>query len=113
MMTYLKRLGFLLAGIVLVCALALAWIYFRRPGLPEYAAHLHPAAAGGAGGVPAAWSGTTAVLLRDGEHAIFVDPFYTRPEGLLNLLLNRRIAPDEARIADWLARAEVKKLDAV
>lgn len=55
----------------------------------------------------------TAVLLSDGAHAVFVDPFFTRPPGVVPLLRNAPIAPDEARIAAWLQRAGAAKLDAV
>jgi len=44
---------------------------------------------------------------------VLVDPFFTRPRGFWRLVLNRPIAPDEALIKDWLARAGVTKLDAV
>lgn len=61
----------------------------------------------------ATWFGVTALLLRDGEHAIFIDPFFTRPPGRLPLLLNRPIRPDEPAIAAALRRAGVERLDAV
>lgn len=88
------------------------WIYFYRPGIEQYAA-LHYTAPPAAGSLNATWFGTAAVLLSDGRSAIFVDPFFTRPEGLINLALNRGIAPDEALIQQWLQRAGVQKLDAV
>lgn len=89
-----------------------AWLALRPDGLDEYARrHFPPAPAGSA--VTATWFGTTAVLIRDGSHALFVDPFFTRPEGLLPLTLNRRIAPDEELIRLWLRRAGVQRLDAV
>lgn len=98
---------------LLILAVAGVWaLSFWRPGMVQYEALKAPVAADGSGPT-ASWFGVTAVLLRDGEHAIFVDPFFSRPEGLLNMALNRPIAPDEKRIADWLRRAQVEKLDAV
>lgn len=100
------------AMLALLAAGALAWYPFRdRPGLDTYG-HVYEAPAA-PGALTAAWFGTSAVLLSDGTHAVFVDPFFTRPPGLLNLLRNAAIAPDEARIAAWLRRAGVMRLDAV
>lgn len=59
------------------------------------------------------WYGTTATLIQHGEDAVMVDPFFTRPPGLLNLVLNRPIAPDEAAIAAALAEAGINRLHAV
>jgi L-ascorbate metabolism protein UlaG (beta-lactamase superfamily) len=99
-------------ALVLGTAVVFAAIWYVRPGLDAYAAHR-------AGGVPArgaltaTWFGVTGVLLSDGAHAVFIDPFFTRPAGFGRLVLNRPIAPDEALIKDWLARAGVTELDAV
>lgn len=97
---------------VIVCASAGTWLWTYRPGMDQYAAHRYAAPAS-ATALTATWFGVTSVLLSDGEHSIFIDPFFTRPEGLLNLVLNRNIAPDEPRIRRWLAGAGVDRLDAV
>lgn len=95
-------------------AMALAYLFYVRPGIPAYQAHRYVTAAPAAPGtLTATWFGVTAVMLSDGEHSIFIDPFFTRPPGLLNMLRNTEIAPDEALIADWLKRAGIKRLDAV
>ncbi len=104
-------LAFLLA-LVLATAVVFAAIWNWRPGLEQYAAH-HYTAAPTAGSLTASWYGTTAVLIGDGAHAVFIDPFFTRPRGFGRLLRNAQIAPDEALIRDWLARAGVTELDAV
>lgn len=95
-----------------VGAAALAGLYWVRPGLPEYAAHRY-AAPPTPGALTAAWFGVSAVLLSDGEHAVFVDPFFTRPPGMVPMVRNAAIAPDEALIAAWLKKAGVTRLDAV
>lgn len=86
-----------------------------RPGMERYAElqapNLTPDPAAEA--VTVTWFGVTAALVRAGEHAIFIDPFFSRPPGLLNMALNREIAPDEALIAEWLTRAGIQQLDAV
>ncbi len=61
----------------------------------------------------ATWLGVTALLLTDGRHAVMIDPFFTRPPGIVAMALNREIQPDEARIKEWLDRLQVTRLDAV
>lgn len=109
----MKWIARLLLGLGLLAALALTGLYHYRPGMDEYQRHRVSGAPAATGAVTATWLGVTALLLRDGEHALLVDPFFSRPEGLLPLALNRRIAPDEARIRAWLKRLGVSKLDAV
>ena len=98
---------FVLAGTALVV------IDQWRPGMEQYRARHHPDLPIAPGALTAQWFGVTAVLLGDGSHAVMADPFFTRPPGLINTLLNREIAPDEAAIRRWLARAGVTRLDAV
>lgn len=105
----------LLGGVLalaLLAAGALAWVTRERPGIGSYG-HAWDGAPPAPRTLTATWFGVTAVLLSDGEHALFIDPFFTRPPGVLNLLRNARIAPDEAAIAGWLQQAGVARLDAV
>lgn len=100
--------------LALGAAALLAYAWYHRPGLDEYQARLVPAIASSkAGTLTATWLGVTALLLRDGEHAILIDPFFSRPPGLLNMLLDRMIEPDERLIRAWLQRLGVARLDAV
>ncbi|HUP91220.1 MAG TPA: MBL fold metallo-hydrolase [Solimonas sp.] len=108
----LRRLALALVLFVLSGGAFLAWLWQQRPGLDAYRTHAYSAPPT-PGKLTATWFGVTALLLRDGEHAVFIDPFFSRPPGLVNLLLDRRIAPDEALIRRWLARAGVTRLDAV
>lgn len=97
----------LLAAAVLVLRL---W----QPGLEDYRRHLAPPVP--TAGMPvlqATWFGVTALLLSDGERAVLVDPFFTRPPGFLNMVLNREIAPDEALIREWLLKLGDLRIDAV
>lgn len=104
-------------GTLLLAAAAIAglgWMFASRGGLETYHAHRYPDAPAAAGpALSATWFGTTAVLLTDGESAIFIDPFFTRPGGWPSLMLNRPIAPDEALIHAWLQKAGITRLDAV
>lgn len=107
-----KMLRWLLLLLAALAGTAAWWAWDFRPGLPQEAAHRY-ASTPTANSLTATWFGVTAVLLADGEHAIFIDPFFTRPPGLLNMARNATIAPDEALIRQSLARANVKTLDAV
>jgi L-ascorbate metabolism protein UlaG (beta-lactamase superfamily) len=112
-MRRLIRRSFYVILVLAVLAIgSLAWMLNVRPGLEAYQAHRHPDTASGPG-LTASWFGTAAVLLSDGEHSIFIDPFFSRPGGWRELMLNRPIAPDEALIKSWLQRAGVNRLDAV
>jgi L-ascorbate metabolism protein UlaG (beta-lactamase superfamily) len=111
-MKRLRILLWLLLGAVVAAALVLAVVWRFRPGVQQYAAH-HYDAQPYPGALTATWFGVTAVLLSDGDSAIFIDPFFTRPEGLLNMLLDREIAPDEAVIRRWLQSSGIDRLDAV
>ncbi|MGH8441935.1 MAG: MBL fold metallo-hydrolase [Nevskiaceae bacterium] len=111
-MRLLRALGIFLAALVVGTALVFAAIWQWRPGLDAYDARAYTAQPA-AGALTARWLGVAAVLLSDGAHAVLIDPFFTRPRGFWRLVLNRPIAPDEALIRDWLARAGVTRLDAV
>jgi L-ascorbate metabolism protein UlaG (beta-lactamase superfamily) len=108
-----KVLRRLAAALLSLLAAGLAFVYFVRPGLDKYRAHLLPGAEAPAGAVQATWLGVTGLLLADGEHAIAIDPFFTRPGGLWRFARNGEIAPDEALIAATLQRLGVRRLDAV
>lgn len=92
-----------------------AWLLWLRPqrDLQLLQQHLAPAQSIPPGALSARWYGTTAVLLSDGEQAVMVDPFFSRPPGLLPMLRNALIEPDEVLIQQWLQRAGVTHLDAV
>jgi L-ascorbate metabolism protein UlaG (beta-lactamase superfamily) len=115
MKRFLRGLGLVLGAALLLAVIAVAWVLNVRPGLPEYAAHhyVSPPLDASAKRLTATWFGVTALLLSDGDHAVMVDPFFTRPTGLLNMALNREIVPDEKLIRAWLEKAGIKKLDAV
>ncbi len=110
----MKRLG-LAVLLLLLLGAALLWTleaHKAATGLRMHAQHTAPAALHAAG-LRATWFGVTAVLLSDGEHAVFIDPFFSRPEGLLGLVTNRPLVPDEPRIAAALQDAGIGTLDAV
>jgi L-ascorbate metabolism protein UlaG (beta-lactamase superfamily) len=101
-----------LGVIVLSTAIAVALAYFVRPGMDEYAEHRYVAPPR-EGSLTATWFGNTAIVLSDGHSAVILDPFFTRPTGIVRLFRNEPIEPDEALIAAWLTRAGITRLDAV
>lgn len=110
----MRRLARILVVGLLVLGVLLVAFWYERPGLAEYHDHLiprqtsaHPLA------LRATWLGVSALLLSDGRHAVMIDPFFSRPPGLLPTLFNRPIEPSETRIRAWLERLEVRSLDAV
>jgi L-ascorbate metabolism protein UlaG (beta-lactamase superfamily) len=95
---------------------AIAWAFLIRPGMDQVKSHRYPDPTPKqlvAPALYATWFGTTGVLLSDGEHAVMIDPFFTRPPGFIKMLTNQPIEPNEALIKHWLDQAGVKKLDAV
>jgi len=102
-----------LIAILTLAAAALAAVYFVRPGMDAYRAHQWPPSPHRDGAVRATWFGVTSLMLDDGAHAILVDPFFTRPEGLLPFVRNGLIAPDEPRIAASLQKLGARSVDAV
>lgn len=111
-MRVVRALAVFGVALVVAAGIAFAFIWCQRPGLEAYAAH-HYTAAPAPRALTATWFGTTAVLLSDGAHAVFIDPFFTRPPGFGRLVRNAAIEPDEALIRQWLARAGVAELSAV
>lgn len=111
-MRSIVRIG-LIALVPLSVLFMAAW--YERPGLREYHQSLIPRQSSPAhpATLRANWLGVSALLLRDERGAILIDPFFTRPEGLISMALNREIQPDEALINQWLLRAGITRLDAV
>ena len=108
-----RLLHFGLGGVFAAGAALLLWLMLAPSGLDEYAAHRYDPPPPAPDALTATWFGTTAVLLSDGTTSVFIDPFFSRPGGVINLLRNVEVVPDEAVIRDWLARAQIEKLDAV
>lgn len=109
-MRFLRRaLLFSLVALLAIVAGAVIWAHWPRaaPGGADVADSSN-------GAVTVTWLGVSAALLRDRQgSAILIDPFFTRKPAKLGLLINRPVAPDEARIAHWLDRLGVERLDAV
>jgi L-ascorbate metabolism protein UlaG (beta-lactamase superfamily) len=89
----------------------LVWQLNRRPSLLPYANLTLAPVASTAAGLRVTFLGGATLLLDDGETAILVDGFFTRPSKLR--VLATKIAPDGEAIARSLARAGIERLAAV
>ncbi|MGB1562167.1 MAG: MBL fold metallo-hydrolase [Sinimarinibacterium flocculans] len=102
------------AVLVLLAAAAGAWLLWWRPAQDaQRLAALVRSEPPAADALTLTWFGVTAVLLRHGEDALMIDPFFSRPPGYGPLLRNAPIAPDPQRIAEGLRQAGIGQLHGV
>jgi len=107
----LKRALTFLAVLAIV---APAWLVYRwndRPSLEPYRNYFLPSAPADARGLRVTFLGVSTLLFDDGETAILIDGFFSRP-GVLRILAGR-IEPNVERVEASLARAEIERLAAV
>lgn len=111
----MKQAGrWLLRGLLLIVVVATLLVGYALLSRSQPAAVERHAGQGAvSGAVTVQWFGVTCLLIRDATSAILLDPFFTRPEGWLPLILNRPIAPNADVIRHWLQQAGVERLDAV
>ncbi|MGJ8669336.1 MAG: MBL fold metallo-hydrolase [Oceanococcus sp.] len=102
-----------LLALVLIAIGGIAALWQWQPGWQDFQQQLAVQGSEQGPGLRAQWFGVSAVLISDGQHSLFIDPFFSRPEGFLNMALNREIAPDERLIRQSLEQAGVRHLDAV
>jgi L-ascorbate metabolism protein UlaG (beta-lactamase superfamily) len=104
----------LIAALLVGAVIAGAWLLLWRPAADaeRLEAYVRPDAFND-DALNLSWFGVTAVLIRHGDDALMIDPFFSRPPGYWPLIRNASIAPDEARIAQWLERAGVTRLHGV
>jgi L-ascorbate metabolism protein UlaG (beta-lactamase superfamily) len=100
-----------LLSLLLVLALALAWLAYKLqhpPSVEVYSSLNLPAAqplAEPGSGVRVTFLGVATLLISDGETAILTDGFFTRPDRLS--VLAGKIAPEPELIRQSLARAGI------
>lgn len=114
MMILIRRLLIFMAGVLLVLIGYLLFCWFYRPGVADYQQFLHAADEGqNIPGLRATWLGVSTVLLDDGEHALLIDPFLTRPQGWGRLMMDRSIRSDAQVIRQWLSHDVLDRLRAI
>lgn len=85
-----------------------------RPGRPDLARHAQRftvPAAGSDAALTVTWLGVSTLLIDDGSSALMTDGFFSRPS--LARVAVGKVAPSPARVDGSLARAGVKRLEAV
>ena len=107
----MKRLGLFLAILLVVAVGRLAYRITDRPTLAPFEKLEMSEAAPAPGMLRVTFMGVSTLLFDDGETAILVDGFFSRP-GLVRTLA-RKIAPDRDVIRKCLERAGIKQLAAV
>ncbi len=104
----------LVAVLGLLLLAILGWFahrLFGAPDIADYADRAMPSTAVASGQVSATFLGGTTVLFDDGETAILVDGFFTRPSAFR--LMFGTIAPARELIAATLHQAGIRQLAAV
>lgn len=100
--------------VTLLAVLAAITLAIHRPGLSAWRAlQLETPPDAHQPQLSATWLGVTTLLISDGEHAILTDPFVSRPDGLLPLITDQRVAPEPAAIEKWLYQDGVPPIRAM
>ena len=98
----------------MLAVVAPAWLAYRwndRPSLEPYRNYFLPSAPAESRGLRVTFLGVSTLLLDDGETAILIDGFFSRPGVLRSLAA--RIEPDVERVQTSLARAGIDRVAAV
>jgi L-ascorbate metabolism protein UlaG (beta-lactamase superfamily) len=110
-MKIFTRVAFVLGLCILVVT---SWVYYQfqsYPDLQAYKSLLLPTTSGTEQPLRITFLGVSTLLLNDGETAILIDGFFTRPNAA-QLLLGK-IASNKALIAKYVKRMDIDKLAAV
>lgn len=82
-----------------------------RPDISRYREHFDAPVAAADAALSVVWMGVSTLLVDDGTSALLTDGFFTRP-GLVDAAA-RKLAPSIPRIEAALARADIRRLEAV
>jgi L-ascorbate metabolism protein UlaG (beta-lactamase superfamily) len=103
-----------LSFLAVLAVVAPAWLAYRwndRPSLEPYRTYFMPSAPADTGGLRVTFLGVSTLLFDDGDTAILIDGFFSRPGALRTL--TGRIEPDVEGVTKSLARAGIDRLAAV
>jgi len=107
----LKRVLSFLAVLVVVAPAYLAYRWNDRPSLEPYQNYFLPSSSAEASGLRVTFLGVSTLLFDDGETALLIDGFFTRP-GIIRTVAGR-IQPDVEKVSASLERAGIDRLAAV
>jgi len=97
-----------------LAVVAPAWLAYRwndRPSLEPYRNYFLPSASDDERGLRVTFLGVSTLLFSDGETAVLIDGFFSRP-GILRTLAGR-IEPDVQRVEASLGRAGIDRVAAI
>lgn len=109
---WFNRLLLTLTALLIVVAAAGIWIWRDRPALVDIRWAAYPTRANPETAVTVTWLGVTTLLFDDGETQILIDGFFSRPT-VLDLALQRPIAPDIATINYAMNQFDMRRLAAI
>lgn len=107
----IRRVLAALLAVILLATAWLAWQWNFRSALAFAPDRVLSPAASNPGSLRVTFLGVSSLLFDDGDTAILIDGFFTRPDKAT--VLAGSIAPDPARIASALQRAGIEHLAAV
>jgi len=107
----LKRALSFIAVLAIVAPAYLTYRWNDRPSLDPYRTYFMPSVSADSGGLRVTFLGVSTLLFDDGDTAILIDGFFSRPGALRTLA--GRIAPDVKLVTKSLARAGIHRLAAV
>lgn len=108
----LRRIGMFIVGLVFLFVLAGIWLWNDRVELASLGLPIAPPGTTEGGAVTVTWLGVTTLLFDDGETRLLTDGFFSRP-GVVDLALDRSVAPDLEAIERALRAAGISGLAAV
>jgi L-ascorbate metabolism protein UlaG (beta-lactamase superfamily) len=108
----LRRIGGAVLTLALVAVLAGIWLWNDRVDLASLNLPTAQAGTTEGGAVTVTWLGVTTLLFDDGETRLLTDGFFSRP-GVIDLALDRSVAPDRENIERALRDAGISNLAAI
>jgi len=106
------RAAIVTAAVLVVAAMAGAWLWQDRPSLESTSWNDPPEQSENEASVTATWLGVTTLLFDDGETQILIDGFFSRPS-LADMLLGRPVVNDAATINYALHEYRMRRLAAI
>ncbi len=88
--------------------------YLQRPDMRVYEPYFYspPLELAGPGKLKVTYMGTSTLYFDDGETRILIDGFFTRPDNLFQILFGQ-IETNKPRVAEYLKRLKIDRLDAI
>lgn len=88
--------------------------FLQRPDMRVYEPYFYqpPLELAGPGKIKMTYMGTSSLYFDDGETRVLIDGFFTRPDNLFQIFFGE-IETNKARVAEYLKRLKIERLDAI